>query len=380
MSSIVLEAHKKAKWKISIKSKMPLETKADLSVAYTPWVAEPCLEIAKDVNKVYDYTSKGNLVAVVSDWTAVLWLWDIWPEAAMPVMEGKSVLFKEFGGVDAFPICLRTKDVEEIIRTIKYLEPTFWWINLEDISAPRCFEIEERLKKELNIPVFHDDQHWTAIVVLAGLINACKITWKNMNELVIVLVWAWAAWIATSKLLILYWVWDIILVDSIGAIYEWRGGLNKIKQEMAKITNKRKIQWDIAECLKGADVFIGVSKAGLLNKAMLASMAKDSIIFAMANPIPEIMPDEARAAWAKIVATWRSDFPNQVNNVLAFPGIFRWVLDVRASQITDEMKIMAATAISNYIKNPDCDNILPSPLDKWVALAVAEAVRKCHEK
>ena len=377
MLSKVLQAHLDAKWKIAIQLKMPLDTQEDLSIGYTPGVAEPCLEIVKNKEDVYKYTSKGNLVAVVSDWTAVLWLWDIWPEAAMPVMEWKAILFKKFWWVDAFPVCIRTKNVDEIVQLVKWLEPTFWWINLEDISAPRCFEIEDRLKEELNIPVFHDDQHWTAIVVLAWMINSCKILWKNLKDLKVVMSWAWAAWIAVCKILFSYWLKNCILFDSKWPIYKWRDGLNKIKQQMTDITNLNWFTWSLEEALVWADVFIWVSKAWLVTQEMVRKMSKDSIIFAMANPNPEILPWEAIAAWAAIVATWRSDFPNQVNNVLAFPWLFRWVLDSRKPKITEEMKIAAAQAIANYVKNPTVDCIIPSALEKWVADAVAQAVIKC---
>ncbi len=376
MLSKVLQAHKDSKGKIEIKSKMPIETKEDLSIAYTPGVAEPCKEIAKDKDKVYDYTSKGNLVAIVSDGTAVLGLGDIGPEAAMPVMEGKAILFKKFGDVDAFPICINTKNVDEIVNLVKLLEPTFGGVNLEDISAPRCFEIERRLKEELNIPVFHDDQHGTAIVTLAGLINALKVTGKKVNEIKVVISGAGAAGIAITKLLLLYGVKNIAMTDSRGVIYEGRENLNPIKEEISKITNKMQIKGDLADAIKNSDVFIGVSQPNIVTKEMVRSMNKDAIIFAMANPIPEIMPDEAKEAGAIIVGTGRSDFPNQINNVLAFPGIFRGVLDIRAKQITDKMKIAAAEAIATYVKNPSADCIIPSALDKGVAKVVAEAVKE----
>ena len=376
MISKILQAHKDAKWKIEIKLRMPLETKEDLSIWYTPWVAEPCMEIYKNPDDVYDYTSKWNLVAVLSDWTAVLWLWDIWPEAAMPVMEWKAILFKKFWDVDAFPVCIRTKNVEEIIQFAKWIEPTFWWINLEDISAPRCFEIEDRLKEELNIPVFHDDQHWTAVVVLAWMINACKVIWKELKDLRIVLSWAWAAWIAVCKILFSYWLEKCILFDSKGPIYKWRDNLNKIKEQMLDITNKDNFTWTLEEALEWADVFIWVSKAWLLTKQMVSKMSDKAIIFAMANPDPEILPQDAKDAWAAIIATWRSDFPNQVNNVLAFPWIFRWVLDSRKKQITEAMKIAAAKAIADFVKDPTPDYIIPYALEPWVAEAVANAVKQ----
>lgn len=371
-----LELHRKSRWKIEIISKMPLKTCEDLSVAYTPWVAEPCLEIAKNVDLAYDYTSKWNLVAVVSDWTAVLWLWDIWPEASLPVMEWKAILFKEYWWVDAFPLCIKTKNVDEIVNFCKLIEPTFGWINLEDISAPRCFEIEKRLKEELNIPVFHDDQHWTAIVVLAWLINACKITWRKFDDLKIIISGAWAAWIACTKILLSYWVKNIILFDSKWPISKSRTDLTDIKIEMLQITNPENYTWTFAESFKWRDVFIWVSKPWVVSQDMVRAMSKDSIIFAMANPIPEIMPNEAKEAWAKIIATWRSDFPNQVNNVLAFPWIFRWVLDIKAKQITEKMKIAAAEAIACYVQDSGPDNIIPCPLDHNVWKLVAEAVKK----
>lgn len=374
MNQKALDYHSEKKWKISVIAKTKLETQEDLALAYSPWVAEPCKEIAKDKTLLNKYTSRWNLVAVVSDWSAVLWLWNIWAKAAMPVMEWKAVLFKEFWWVDAFPICLDTQDTEEIIKTCKLLEPTFWWINLEDISAPRCFEIEERLKKEMNIPVFHDDQHWTAIVALAWLINSAKIVWKELKDLKIVISWAWAAWIAICKLLFHYWIREFILCDSKWAIYEWRWDLNPVKEEMARITNINKLKWWLKDVISWADVFLWVSKAWALTKEMIKKMAKDPIVFAMANPIPEIMPEDAKEAWAKIIWTGRSDYPNQVNNVLWFPWIFRWVLDSWISQITDEIKIAAAEAIANYVKNPTVDCVVPPAMDKWVARAVADSI------
>lgn len=377
MMSKSLILHKNSRWKIEIISKMPLKTREDLSLAYTPWVADACLEIAKNKDLAYDYTSKWNLVAVVSDGTAVLWLWDIWPEAWMPVMEWKAILFKEFWWVDAFPLCIATKNVDEIVQFCKLIEPTFWWINLEDISAPRCFEIEKRLKEELNIPVFHDDQHGTAIVVLAWMINACKITNRKFEDLKIVISWSWAAWIACCKILLSYWVKNIILFDSKWAISKDRNDLTDIKIEMSQITNPENFSWTFEESFKWRDVFIWLSKPWVVTQDMIRSMNKDAIIFAMANPIPEIMPEEAKKAWALVIATWRSDFPNQVNNVLAFPWIFRWVLDVKAKQITEEMKIAAAEAIAAYVQEPNPDNIIPYALDRNIWPLVAEAVKKC---
>lgn len=370
-----LKLHKKLWWKLETVSKIKLETKEDLSLAYTPWVAEPCREIAKDKEKVYEYTLKANTVAVISDWSAVLWLWNIWPEAWLPVMEWKCVLFKEFAWVNAFPIVLDTQDTEEIIKTIKNIAPTFWWINLEDISAPRCFEIEERLKAELNIPVMHDDQHWTAIVVLAWLINWLKITKKDKKDLKIIVNWLWAAWTAIIKLLNLYWFENIIVCDSKWIVSKNRTDLNDEKIKILEITNKENIDWDLFEAIKQRDVFIWVSKWNLLKKEDIMTMNKESMIFAMANPTPEIMPDEAKAGWARIIATGRSDFPNQLNNVLVFPWIFKWALENRISKITDDMKIKAAIALANYVTNPNEDMIIPSPLDKNVANIIANSIK-----
>lgn len=372
-----LQLHEEKKGKIEVISKVKVETKDDLSTAYSPGVAEPCRAIAKNPEDVYKYTAKGNLVAVVSDGTAVLGLGDIGPKAAMPVMEGKAILFKEFGDVDAFPICLDTKDPEEIIRTVKLMAPGFGGINLEDISAPRCFEIEQRLIEELDIPVFHDDQHGTAIVTLAGLINALKLTNRTFDQIKVVVNGVGAAGVAITKLLIRYGVKpeNFLLCDSQGVIYEGRENLNPVKEDLAKITNPQKISGGLAEAMQGADVFLGVSQAKLVTQDMVRSMAKDPIIFAMANPEPEIMPDLALEAGAAIVATGRSDFPNQVNNVLGFPGIFRGVLDAGIRIIDDQIKIKAAEAIANYLQNPTPEAIIPSPLDKGVATAVAEAIK-----
>jgi malate dehydrogenase (oxaloacetate-decarboxylating) len=370
-----LEAHKKSKGKIAIVSKMPLETSSDLAIAYTPGVAEPCKEIAKDVTKSYDYTSRGNMVAVISDGTAVLGLGDIGPEAAMPVMEGKAALFKTFADVDAFPLCIATKNVDEIVSLCKWLEPSFGGINLEDIAAPRCFEIEERLKKELNIPVFHDDQHGTAIVTLAGLLNAAKVVNKPLKDLRIVFSGAGAAGLAITKLLQYYGITNIIICDSKGAIYEGRDNLHPVKQKLAMITNTECLKGNLADVLHGADVFIGVSKPGVLTAKMIKTMAKDPIVFAMANPVPEIFPEEAESAGAAVIATGRSDFPNQINNVLVFPGIFRGVLDARIHLIDDDMKIAVAEAIAQYISIPTPHCIIPPALDKNVAKVVAKAVK-----
>lgn len=372
-----LKLHALKKGKIEVISKVKVETKDDLSLAYSPGVAEPCRAIAKNPADVYKYTSKGNLVAVVTDGTAVLGLGDIGPLAAMPVMEGKAILFKEFGGVDAFPICLDTTDTEEIIRTVKLIAPGFGGINLEDISAPRCFEIEQRLIEELDIPVFHDDQHGTAIVVLAGLINALKLTDRKFETIKVVVNGVGAAGVAITKLLIRYGVKpeNFLLCDSNGIIYKGRNHLNPVKEELAEITNTEVKKGELADAMQGADVFLGVSQAKLVTQEMVRSMAKDPIIFAMANPEPEILPAEALAAGAAIVATGRSDYPNQVNNVLGFPGIFRGVLDAGIRIIDDKIKIAAAEAIAGYIKNPTPEAIIPSPLDKGVAKAIAEMIQ-----
>ncbi|MBM4762541.1 malic enzyme-like NAD(P)-binding protein [Bacillus sp. B15-48] len=374
-----LHMHRENKGKLESKSKVPVRNARDLSLAYSPGVAEPCKMIYDKPETVYDYTMKGNMVAVVSDGTAVLGLGNIGPEAALPVMEGKAVLFKSFAGVDAFPICLNTTDVDKIVETVKLLEPTFGGVNLEDIAAPNCFEIEERLKKETNIPVFHDDQHGTAIVTVAGLVNALKLTGKKMNEIKVVANGAGAAGIAIIKLLYTYGVRDIIMCDTKGAIYEGRSqGMNSIKSEVAKFTNRSNIKGTLADAIKGADVFIGVSVAGALTSEMIKSMNDQPIIFAMANPNPEIMPDEALAAGAKVIGTGRSDFPNQVNNVLAFPGIFRGALDVRATHINEKMKVAAVEAIASLISEEELSSeyVIPAPFDSRVAPAVAAAVAK----
>ncbi|SHK00060.1 malate dehydrogenase (oxaloacetate-decarboxylating) [Caminicella sporogenes DSM 14501] len=381
-NKLALELHKEKKGKISVVSKVKVENKEQLSTAYTPGVAEPCRVISKDKNAVYDYTSKSNLVAVVSDGTAVLGLGDIGATASIPVMEGKAVLFKSFADIDAFPICLDTRDVDEIVRTVKLLEPVFGGINLEDIASPRCFEIEEKLKKILDIPVFHDDQHGTAIVVAAGLINSLKLTNKKIEEIEIVVNGAGAAGIAITKLLLKLGVGNIVLCDKKGVINEDYEEANWAKREMAKITNKNKERGTLKDVIKGKDVFIGVSAPNIVTREMIESMADKAIVFAMANPIPEIMPDEAKLGGAFIVGTGRSDFPNQVNNVLAFPGIFRGALDVRASDINEEMKIAAAYAIANTISDDELtvDNILPKPFDKRVVKNVAEAVKNAAKK
>jgi len=373
VNKLSIELHNKHKGKICVTSKVPLKTKFDLTLAYTPGVAEPCREIFKNKEKVYNYTSKANLVAVVTNGTAVLGLGDIGVEASLPVMEGKAVLFKTFGGVDAFPIAIDSKDVDEIVNITKKISSIFGGINLEDIKAPECFEIEERLIKELDIPVMHDDQHGTAIVVLAGLINAIKITNKNKKSK-IVISGAGAAGIAVTKLLMKYGFENIILCDSKGVVCKNRKDLNDAKRDICKATNKENIEGRLEDALKNADIFIGLSAPGIVTKEMVKTM-KEPIIFAMANPIPEIMPEEALKGGAKIIATGRSDFPNQINNVLAFPGVFKGALEIRA-KITDKMKLAAAEALAKMVKNPSTDKIIPSPFDKGVADIVAEAVKK----
>jgi len=374
-----LHMHKIHQGKLESKSKVPVRNAKDLSLAYSPGVAEPCKAIYDDKNKVYDYTMKGNMVAVVSDGTAVLGLGNIGPEAALPVMEGKAVLFKSFAGVDAFPICLNTTDVDKIVETVKLLEPTFGGVNLEDIAAPNCFVIEERLKKETNIPIFHDDQHGTAIVTVAGLVNALKLVGKNIGEIKVVANGAGAAGIAIIKLLYRYGVRDITMCDSKGAIYEGRPfGMNSVKAEVATYTNRNRVEGTLADVMQDADVFIGVSVEGALTQAMVESMNEKSIIFAMANPNPEIMPAEAKLAGASVIGTGRSVFPNQVNNVLAFPGIFRGALDVRATHINEQMKIAAVEAIASLVATDElsADYVIPAPFDPRVAPAVAAAVAK----
>ncbi|WP_338750635.1 NADP-dependent malic enzyme [Bacillus sp. FJAT-52991] len=374
-----LHMHKVNQGKLSTGIKTEVKNAKDLSLAYSPGVAEPCKEIYEKPETVYDYTIKGNTVAVVSDGTAVLGLGNIGPEAAMPVMEGKAVLFKSFAGVDAFPICLNTNDIDKIVEAVKLMEPTFGGINLEDIAAPNCFEIEERLKKEANIPVFHDDQHGTAIVTVAGLINALKLTGRQMTDIKVVANGAGAAGIAIIKLLISYGVKNIIMCDSRGAIYEGRPeGMNPVKEKVAKHTNRNCESGTLEDIIKEADVFIGVSVAGALTKEMVQTMNPDPIIFAMANPMPEIMPDEAKAAGAKVIGTGRSDFANQVNNVLAFPGIFRGALDVRATHINEKMKQAAVEAIAGLVSEAELnvDYVIPGPFDPRVAPAVAAAVAK----
>lgn len=378
-----LSLHRENKGKMEIQSKVPLENNKDLSLAYSPGVAEPCIEIHKDPNLVYDYTMKGNLVGVVTDGSAVLGLGDIGPAASMPVMEGKALLLKKFANIDAFPICLDTQDTEEIIQTVKLLSPTFGAINLEDISAPRCFEIEERLRQECKIPVFHDDQHGTAIVVTAGLINALKLVDKSMEEIKVVINGAGAAGIAITKLLHTSGVRNMIMCDSKGIIYEGRPeGMNKEKHLIAQMTNKDQVSGSLKEALLDADVFIGVSVANILTEDYVQQMRKDPIVFALANPNPEILPEKAKEYGVKVIATGRSDFANQVNNVLAFPGIFKGALGVRASDINDEMKIAATEAIASLISAEDlhADYVIPNPFDPRVVEAVEKAVSQAAIK
>lgn len=373
-----LELHAKNKGKIEVISKVPLKDAKDLSLAYTPGVAEPCKKIKENPDLIYEYTAKGRMIAVVTDGSAVLGLGNIGAAAGMPVMEGKAVLFKNFGGVDAFPICLATQDVDEIVETVKRIAPTFGGINLEDISAPRCFEVEKRLKQELDIPVFHDDQHGTAVVVLAAAINALKIVNKDIKDVKVVISGAGAAGVAITKLLLSAGAADVIVCDSKGIIYRGRENLNESKQELANVTNKENVKGTIADALEGSDIFVGVSGPGTVTKEMIEKMGKDAIVFALANPVPEIYPDEAKAAGAKIVGTGRSDFPNQINNVLAFPGIFRGALEVRASDINEEMKIAAAHAIASLISPDELspDYCIPGAFDKRVAANVASEVAK----
>lgn len=373
--------HEKWNGKLETISKTPVKSREDLSLAYTPGVAEPCKVIAQDKEAAYKYTMKANTVAVVSDGSAVLGLGNIGPYAAMPVMEGKAVLFKVFGGVNAVPICLDTQDTEEIIKAVTYLAPGFGGINLEDISAPRCFEIEERLKEILDIPVFHDDQHGTAIVVLAGIINALKVVNKKKEDCKVVVNGAGSAGVAITKLLLTYGFPNIVMCDKVGIVSKNTEGLNWMQQKMTEVTNPNNETGTLADALRGADIFVGVSAPGIVSSEMVASMNKDAILFAMANPVPEIMPDAAKAAGARVVGTGRSDFPNQVNNVVAFPGIFKGALEGRAAQITEEMKLAAANAIASLVPDDELneDNILPEAFNPKVAELVAEAV-KSHIK
>lgn len=373
-----IRKHSEWQGKIEVIARAPVASREDLSIAYTPGVAEPCLEISKDVDKSYEYTRRWNMVAVVTDGTAVLGLGDIGPEAGMPVMEGKCVLFKAFGDVDAFPLCIRSKDVDDIVNTVTLLAGSFGGINLEDISAPRCFEIERRLKETCDIPIFHDDQHGTAVVTLAGMINGLRIVGKELKDCSVVVNGAGAAATAIVKLLMATGLTDVVLCDRKGAIYEGRENLNKAKEELAKLTNRKMKKGSLADVVKDADVFIGVSAPGSLTQDMVRNMSKDPVIFACANPVPEIMPDLAAEAGAAVIATGRSDFANQINNVLAFPGIFRGTLDVRASDINDEMKLAAAYAIADLVSEDELkpDYIIPSAFDKRVGPAVAAAVAK----
>lgn len=372
-----LTLHKQWNGKLETVSKAPVKSREDLSLAYTPGVAEPCKVIAKDKEAAYTYTMKANTVAVISDGSAVLGLGNIGAHAAMPVMEGKAVLFKEFGGVNAVPICLDTQDTEELIKTITYLAPAYGGINLEDISAPRCFEIEERLKASLDIPVFHDDQHGTAIVVLAGIINALKVVGKQKEQCRVVVNGAGSAGVAITKLLLTHGFPEIIMCDKPGILHKGAPGLNWMQEQMMERTNLSSLTGTLADAMKGADIFVGVSAPGIVNKEMVASMNQDAILFAMANPVPEIMPDEAKAAGARVVGTGRSDFPNQVNNVVAFPGIFKGALEGRAKQITEDMKLAAALAIAGLVPDEALtdENILPEAFDARVADAVAAAVK-----
>ena len=378
-----LKLHREKQGKIEINSRVKVENETDLALAYTPGVAEPCLAIKDDINESYNLTRRGNLCAVITDGTAVLGLGDIGPEAGMPVMEGKCVLFKEFGGVDAFPLCIKTKDVDEFVETVVNISGSFGGINLEDISAPRCFEIEEKLKERCDIPIFHDDQHGTAIITLAGLTNALKVVGKDKN-VNIVTSGSGAAGIAIVKLLLSAGFKNIVMTDRSGAIVKGRENLNSIKEKMAEITNPDNESGSLSDVIKGADVFIGISAPGLLNADMVKTMNEDAIIFACANPVPEILPDDAKAGVAKVIATGRSDFPNQINNVLAFPGIFRGTFDVRASEINEEMKMAAAHAIAELVSDEElnADYIIPKAFDprvgKAVAKAVAEAARKTN--
>ena len=377
-----LRLHNEWRGKIEVVATVPVETKDDLSLAYTPGVAQPCLEIQKDVNKSYDLTRRHNLCAVITDGSAVLGLGDIGPEAGMPVMEGKCVLFKAFGDVDAFPLCIKTKDVDEFVNTVYLLSGSFGGINLEDIAAPRCFEIEQKLKEKCDIPIFHDDQHGTAVITLAGLTNALKVVGKKKEDVKIVTSGAGAAAIAIVKLLLSAGYKDVTMCDRKGAIYEGREGLNWIKEEMAKKTNLEKKAGTLADMLVGADVFIGVSAPGTVTEEMVKTMNKDAIIFACANPTPEIFPEDAKAAGAAVIATGRSDFPNQINNVLVFPGVFRGTFDVRASEINEEMKVAAAEAIAGLISDEElnAEYVIPKAFDKRVGPAVAKAVAEAAKR
>jgi len=371
-----LKKHEEWKGKIEVTAKVPVNTAEELSLAYTPGVAAPCLEIQKDISKSYDYTMRQNLCAVITDGSAVLGLGDIGPEAGMPVMEGKCLLFKSFGNVDAIPLCVKTKDVDEFVNTVYLLSGSFGGINLEDISAPRCFEIEKKLKEKCDIPIFHDDQHGTAVIVLSGLINALKVVGKNVEDVKIVTCGAGAAGCAIVKLLLAYGFKNIIMCDKMGAICEGDSTLNWAQAEMSKLTNREKKKGSLAEMLVGADVFIGTSAPNIVSREMVSKMNKDAIVFACANPTPEIFPEDAKVAGAKIVSTGRSDYPNQINNVLVFPGIFRGTFDVRASEINEEMKMAAAEALAALVSDEErsSEYIIPNPFDKRVAATVAKAV------
>jgi malate dehydrogenase (oxaloacetate-decarboxylating) len=378
-----LRLHEEWKGKIEVVAKVPVKSREDLSLAYTPGVAQPCLEIQKDIDKSYTLTRRWNLCAVITDGTAVLGLGDIGPEAGMPVMEGKCVLFKSFGNVDAFPLCVKTKNVDEFVNTVYNISGSFGGINLEDIAAPRCFEIERKLKEKCDIPIFHDDQHGTAVITLAGLTNALKVVGKKLEEVHIAVNGAGAAAIAITKLLLSAGAKDVTLCDRTGAIYAGREkGMNWIKEEMAQVTNPRKVQGGLAEVMRGADVFVGVSAPGAVTQDMVRSMNRDAILFACANPTPEIFPDDAKAAGAKVIATGRSDYPNQINNVLAFPGIFRGTFDVRASEINEEMKVAAAHALADLITDEElsADYIIPAAFDPRVGPAVAKAVAEAARR
>ena len=371
-----VELHRKYKGKLATISKVPLENRADLSVAYTPGVAEVCRLIARDKRASFTHTVRGNSVAVITDGSAILGLGNLGPEAAMPVMEGKAVLFKAFAGIDAFPICLATQDVEEIIRTVKNIAPSFGGINLEDIAAPRCFEIEDRLRAELSIPVMHDDQHGTATVVLAALINALKVRGSNTASVRVVISGSGAAGSAVAKMLVLYGCGHIVVCDSVGALHKGRTNLNASKQELTALTNGENMAGSLADVIRSADVFIGVSAPAIVSGDMVQSMAARPIVFALANPVPEIMPDKAKEAGAFVVATGRSDFPNQINNVLAFPGIFRGALDNKVREITDAMLVRAATALACLVSDPQVEKILPDPFDTAIVPAIANAIRE----
>ncbi len=377
-----LKLHEEKKGKLEINSKVKIENREDLSLAYTPGVAEPCKEIEKNPEDIYRYTSKGNTVAVVTDGSAVLGLGNIGPEASLPVMEGKAALFKEFADIDSFPICIRSNDIDDIVNTVKLISVNFGGVNLEDISAPRCFEIERRLKEETDIPIFHDDQHGTAIVVLAGLLNSAKLLGKNLEDMKVVISGSGAAGIAIAKLLLNRGVKNICICDSKGAIYEGRENMNSVKEEMAEITNPENEKGSLKDIISGKDVFIGVSAPEIIDSSDVEKMNDDSVIFALSNPVPEIHPDEAKKGGARIIATGRSDFPNQINNVLAFPGIFRGALDARAEEITEEMKMEAAQAIASIIDEKELneENIIPDPFNKDVVEKVSEAVRKACNK